>query len=236
MADTDAYMAEHITPTLVPALAEMARAKPDDPVTWLALWLLEHKPPPKDKPPGTGAAMKGLVDMISSPEGKAELRALFDACDKDGDGSVTSKEWGKSVGKNWKTMAKFFGGATMPEVAKMFKKLDADGSGDLTWDEFELAMESMDVTMRLAEALETAEGAAELRALFDRLDKDGDGTVSSKEWGSVVAKNKELLQKYFGGKNLKAVAKAFNRIDVDGSGDLTWEEFCAASTRIIASF
>ena len=78
---------------------------------------------------------------------------------------------------------------------------------------------------QLAAAMNTDEGYAELRALFQTLDKDGDGTVTSKEWGAAVSKNKELLGKYFGGATAKEIGMAFKRLDADGSGDLSWEEF-----------
>ena len=44
-----------------------------------------------------------------------------------------------------------------------------------------------------------ADGVAELRMLFESLDKDSDGTVSGKEWGKKVKENQALLGKYFGG-------------------------------------
>lgn len=232
--DTSAYMA-NLTPTLNPALVELCRARPADPVTWLAEYLLAHKPAPKLQAAGTASAMASFVEAFESEEGKAELKALFETLDKDGDGHVTSKEWGSAVKKHWKTMGKFFGGLTMAEVGKMFRKLDADGSDALTWDEFENAISAMDMSVRLAQALESKEGAAELRALWDTLDTNGDGVVSSKEWGQKVAKEKELMAKYFGGKNLKQIGKAFNRIDADGSGDLTWDEFVAGTMRLVAA-
>lgn len=45
------YVATAISPTLVPALTELCRARPADPVTWLANYLQEHKPPKPTKPP-----------------------------------------------------------------------------------------------------------------------------------------------------------------------------------------
>ena len=168
-----------------------------------------------------------------TPEGKAELAALWTKLDKDGSGAIDKKEWGKSVSANWKSMSKFFGGCTKAEVGKAFKTLDVDGSGDITWEEFEGAISGMDATLRLASALATAEGTAELKALFETLDKDGDGKVTGKEWGSAVKKNKDVMSKYFGGKDLKSIGKAFSRIDADGSGDLTWEEFVEGSQRVV---
>ena len=229
-----AYAEEHLSPTLGPALVALARAKPADPITWLATYLLEHKPSKKLQAAGTAAAMQAFVDAFESEEGKAELKKLFLSIDTDGSGTVSSKEWGKAIGQHWKEMGKFFGGLTVSEVGKMFKKLDVDGSGDLTWDEFENALQSMDMSLRLAQALESQEGMAELKALWDTLDKDGDGKVTGKEWGSAVSKNQEVMKKYFGGKNLKQIGKMFSKIDTDGSGDLTWDEFVAGSIRIVA--
>ena len=37
-------------------------------------------------------------------------------------------------------MGKFFGGTSKSDVGKVFKKIDTDGSGDLSWEEFESAI------------------------------------------------------------------------------------------------
>jgi len=89
-------------------------------------------------PPAQKAAEadRKLAEAISTPEGYADLEALFKTLDKDGNGTVDKKEWGKAVSKNRKKLAKFFGGATMREIGEQFKRIDADDSGDLTWDEF----------------------------------------------------------------------------------------------------
>ena len=151
-------MGAHITPTLSKGLVELCRAKPADPRTWLAEWLLANKPAPKLAAEGTAAAVQGVIDMYATPEGKAALQELWVTLDKNGDGTISSKEWGKGIAANWKTMSKFFGGATKAEAGKAFKKIDVDGSGDLTWEEFEGAIAGMDASLRLAQALESAEG------------------------------------------------------------------------------
>ena len=97
------------------------------------------------------------------------------------------------------------------------------------YPQFESGAISLGASLRLAGAMQTAEGHAELHALFQQLDKDTNGSVSSKEWGGAVFQNKELLAKYFGGASLPEIGKAFARLDTDGSKDLTWEEFEAGA-------
>jgi len=68
-------------------------------------------------------------------------------------------------------------------------------------------------------------GNAALRALFDSMDQDANGKVTSKEWGKALSKNSEMMAKCFGGSSPQAIGQAFKRIDADGDKELTWEEF-----------
>jgi len=181
---------------------------------------------------GPYRASQALVDAMNTTEGKAQLLELWQSLDSDGDGVITAKEWGRGVGANSAIMSRYFGGQTLDEVGKAFKRLDTDGSGDLTWEEFEAGVAYMDVADRLAHALQTEEGHAQLKALFEVLDADHDGRVTAKEWGRAVSKNQTLMSKYFGGSSLRAIGQAFSRLDVDRSGDLSWAEF-VASRRIL---
>ena len=99
-----------------------------------------------------------LVNALRSEEGRAQLKKVFESLDVNGDGSVSSKEWGKGVRKHHEVLTKFFGGATVFELGKQFKQLDIDGSDSLTWDELL--------------------GGAGVAALFAEVDTDGSGAVS----------------------------------------------------------
>mmetsp|Transcript_68400 Transcript_68400/g.154720 ORF Transcript_68400/g.154720 Transcript_68400/m.154720 type:complete len:395 (+) Transcript_68400:106-1290(+) len=91
--------------------------------------------------------------------------------------------------------------------------------------------ESKDVNLALkalAGTVKSEDGKKELKALFDKCDANGDGRISRKEWGAAVAAEWKVLAKYFGGSTKADMRKAFKSIDVDGSNDLTFDEFEAA--------
>ena len=120
--------------------------------------------------------------------------------------------------------------------------------------QFEAAARGFAISRNLATALATPQGKNELKvnlvscawhplgcslapivlctsricvwaqALFVALDSDGDGRISSKEWGHAISKNRTLAAKYFGGATVREIGAAFRRIDVDGSDDITWDE------------
>merc|ERR1712147_498776 len=183
-----------------------------------------------------------LSATVSSADGVAKLKALFDELDKDGNGGVSGKEWGSSVSKKRDALAKAFGGETLKSIGKLFTVADGDGDGSLSFDEFLALAQARgklvvaaatsnaaptEGDIQLSAAVSTDEGLAKLKALFGELDKDGSGEVSSKEWGSSVYKKREALSKYFGGSSLKSIGTLFSVADGDGDESLTFDEFVA---------
>lgn len=53
----------------------------------------------------------------------------------------------------------------------------------------------MSVAESLAELMSTPEGKEEMKALWDRLDSDGNKQISGKEWGEKVWAEKEMMSK-----------------------------------------
>eukprot|EP00535_Pseudo-nitzschia_heimii_P001298 CAMPEP_0197179074 /NCGR_PEP_ID=MMETSP1423-20130617/4141_1 /TAXON_ID=476441 /ORGANISM="Pseudo-nitzschia heimii, Strain UNC1101" /LENGTH=400 /DNA_ID=CAMNT_0042628929 /DNA_START=132 /DNA_END=1337 /DNA_ORIENTATION=+ len=80
---------------------------------------------------------------------------------------------------------------------------------------------------KVADMLSTKEGTEEMRSLWDDLDKDGDGRVSGKEWGSMVYAKQGDMSSLIGGSTLQEIGEGFNRIDSNGDDSLTWDEFVA---------
>eukprot|EP00930_Biecheleria_cincta_P051302 TRINITY_DN36460_c0_g1_i1.p1 TRINITY_DN36460_c0_g1~~TRINITY_DN36460_c0_g1_i1.p1 ORF type:complete len:336 (-),score=75.92 TRINITY_DN36460_c0_g1_i1:301-1281(-) len=77
----------------------------------------------------------------------------------------------------------------------------------------------------LAHAVSTEGGLAELKSLFDEIDLDGSGKITSAEWARGVSANKSIMGKYFGAYTEDDICKAFKRLDIDGNDKLTWAEF-----------
>merc|ERR1712025_811631 len=142
-------------------------------------------------------AVKQLQEALATS--RAALKDLWDKLDKDKNGKVTGKERGSKVYANKDAMARFFGGSDMASIGKAFNRIDHDGNDSLTWEEFIAQNDSYKTVQQMQEALGTREGKAEFKALFDKLDKDKSGTITGKEWGSQVSKQKDLMAKYFGG-------------------------------------
>ena len=145
------------------------------------------------------AVDEALLATMSTEDGLAELKQLFESLDKNADGAVSSKEWGGAVAKNEELLRKFFGGSTMKEVGMQFKRLDVDGNGELTWDEFRSGTSTIDAALKIGNAMEDDSSRNELFEVFNSLDKDSNGRVSKEEWGTAMFKNQALLSKYFGG-------------------------------------
>ena len=97
-------------------------------------------------------------------------------------------------------------------------------------DAFRPSLTQKELDVALAKALESDEGKTELQRLFESIDKDGDGKVTSTEWAKAVGTQGSAMRKFFGSTSLDDIAKQFARLDMDGSEDLTWEEFLVGAT------
>jgi len=164
------------------------------------------------------------TDGPSRDGGHVDLRKLFDTLDQDRSGAVEKKEWGKFLQANRETLAAALGGVSLRQLGEMFRSIDSDGEGTVTWEEFSVAA---------AAATTAAEvEAAHLKALrdtFDQLDKDGTGSVDKKEWGQYLRANQEVLAAALGGMTLPQLGRMSRAADADADGTVSWEEFHAAA-------
>lgn len=82
---------DQMQPTLSRGLVALCEARPAEPVTWLASWLLANKPPPPARPPPVIASLVAAPPELGDNVPKRVL-ALFSALDTDHDGVLSKAE------------------------------------------------------------------------------------------------------------------------------------------------
>ncbi|XP_042554628.1 calmodulin-1-like [Dipodomys spectabilis] len=101
-----------------------------------------------------------MADQLTE-EQTAEFKEAFSLFDKDGDGTITTKELGtvmRSLGQN----------PTEAELQDMINEVDADGNGAIDFPEFLTIM---------ARKMKDTDSEEEIREAFRVFDKDGNGYV-----------------------------------------------------------
>merc|ERR1712003_43207 len=122
--------------------------------------------------PHTNTMAEQLTD-----EQIAEFKEAFALFDKDGDGTITTKELGtvmRSLGQT----------PTEAELHDMINEVDSDGSGTIDFAEFLSLM---------SKKMKDADSEEELMEAFKVFDKDGNGFISSVELRHVMTNLGEKL-------------------------------------------
>uniref|UniRef100_A0ACD5W9L9 Uncharacterized protein n=1 Tax=Avena sativa TaxID=4498 RepID=A0ACD5W9L9_AVESA len=137
-----------------------------------------------------------------SKEQIEEFRAAFSLFDKDGDGTITSKELGtvmRSLGQR----------PSEAELHQMIAEVDTDGNGALDFTEFISLLERK---MRDTGVEE------ELREAFQVFDQDSNGFISLNEFRNVMVELGERLTE-------EELAEMLREADTDGDGQINYSEF-----------
>jgi len=150
----------------------------------------------------TGGAKSGsVIDKLTEAQ-LDEFREAFNSFDKDGGGSIDSKELKElmaSVGQN----------PTDDELAEMIRIADADGTGDIDFAEF--------VTL-MAHKMADEKSEATLKAAFSVFDTSGDGFISAEEMRRIMINVGEPV-------TLDDVEQVIRKVDIDGDGVINYDEF-----------
>ncbi|PUZ62844.1 hypothetical protein GQ55_3G019400 [Panicum hallii var. hallii] len=145
-----------------------------------------------------------VVEQQLSKQQIEEFREAFSLFDKDGDGTITTKELGTVMGSLGQS-------PTEEELQEMVKEVDADGSGAIDFQEF--------LTL-LARQMRESSGAdeEELREAFRVFDQDQNGFISRDELRHVLQNLGERLSD-------EELAEMLREADVDGDGQINYTEF-----------
>jgi len=149
----------------------------------------------------TTTTNSNMVEQLTE-EQIAEFKEAFSLFDKDGDGSITTKELGtvmRSLGQN----------PTEAELQDMINEVDADGNGTIDFPEFLNLM---------ARKMKDTDSEEELKEAFRVFDKDQNGFISAAELRHVMTNLGEKLTD-------DEVDEMIREADVDGDGQINYEEF-----------
>ncbi|KAF9435635.1 hypothetical protein BGZ76_005837 [Entomortierella beljakovae] len=142
-----------------------------------------------------------MADQLTETQ-LAEFKEAFSLFDKDGDGTITTKELGtvmRSLGQN----------PTEADLQDMVNEVDADGNGTIDFPEF--------LTMMARKMVDT-DSEEEIKEAFKVFDKDGNGYISAAELRHVLTNLGERLSD-------AEVDEMIHEADVDGDGQINYDEF-----------
>lgn len=137
-----------------------------------------------------------------SEEEIEELREAFSIFDRDGSGSITSKELGiamRSLGQN----------PSEEELETMMAEVDIDGNGELDFDEFCDLMSRNKKEVTSYKAIEEA---------FKVFDKEGKGSIDRETFRHIMTTMGEKLTD-------EEVDEMLDEADADGDGEIDYLEF-----------
>ena len=138
-----------------------------------------------------------MGDEQLTEEQIAEFKEAFSLFDKDGDGTITTKELGtvmRSLGQN----------PTEAELQDMINEVDADGNGTIDFPEFCTLM---------ARKMKDTDSEEELKEAFRVFDKDGNGFISAAELRHIMTNLGEKLTD-------EEVDEMIREADIDGDGQV----------------
>ena len=145
--------------------------------------------------------------MSLTEEQIAEFKEAFSLFDKDGDGTITTKELDtvmRSLGQN----------PTEAELQEMINEVDANGNGTIDFPEFLVMMERK---------MKDTDSEEEIKEAFRVFDKDGNGFISAAELKHVMTNLGEILSD-------AEIDTMIAEADLDVDGQVNYEEFVKMMT------
>lgn len=142
-----------------------------------------------------------IIDNLTE-EQIAEFKEAFQIFDKDGDGSITTKELGtvmRSLGQN----------PSDEEIRQMIEEVDEDKSETIDFKEF-LGL--------MAKKMKETDTEDELLEAFKVFDRDGNGKISAHELRYVMLSSGEDLTE-------QDIQEMIQEADTDGDGYIDYQEF-----------
>jgi len=177
----------------------------------------------------------GAEEELKEEEAKAlhQLRLIFEAVDADKSGSVNKDELTAALQAD-QNLGALIKEAGLNDVFFVLNQLDTNENHCVSWGEFKGALkkaaeEEVVENGHIAAATRLAEekALAQLRAIFDGLDADGDGAVDKTEFQARLEKDGEddSLGRVIEQASLNPEWSVLECLDTNKDGRVTWDEF-----------
>ncbi|XP_037952322.1 neo-calmodulin-like [Teleopsis dalmanni] len=153
--------------------------------------------------------MNGEDDVLTADQLEI-FREAFAIFDKDGDGTITTKELGtvmRNIGQN----------PSEAELQDMINEADADGNGTIEFDEF------LDM---MVQKMKANDGEHEIRRTYRVFDKDDNGFIAPAELRHVMINLGKKLDD-------DEVEEMMHEADANGDGFIDYEEFVTLMTKTL---
>ncbi|KAL3874519.1 hypothetical protein ACJMK2_037525 [Sinanodonta woodiana] len=141
--------------------------------------------------------------------GIKSIKEAFRLFDKDGNGSITTKELGtvmKSVGQN----------PSEAELQDMVNEIDTDGNGIIEVNDFIIMM---------GKKMKEADTEEEIKDVFNIFDRDGNGFICNEELKFVMTNLGEKLTD-------EEIGEMIKEADKDKDGQISYDDFLRLMTSI----
>ncbi|KAF9164126.1 calmodulin-like 3 [Actinomortierella ambigua] len=113
------------------------------------------------------------------------IKDQFNAMDTDRDGTITESEFVKALENANRTPGDY-------DTLKFFSEADRNKDGKITLNEFVEALHAMGLTQP-SSGVQGKKDPKEVDAIFRQFDADGNGYISAKELGAILASQGEHL-------------------------------------------
>lgn len=140
------------------------------------------------------------IAVQSDPNDIKELKEMFQALDKDGNGSISFEELQHGLGDR----------ENGEQLLELLRAADTDGSGTINYSEFLAA--TMDAQTFTRESY--------LKTAFSMFDKDGSGQIDSEELMTLLAGD-DFRNMY----SQEQLDQAIAEVDNNGDGEIDFQEF-----------